>query len=151
MVVLIAFLSAILGLLLLAAVGEFSFYLIPLIMGAFLFLTTFSKRQVPIFPVIIGFTISLEVFGSQHPGTATLLAAAVLTTYALFRQKMSFTAPLNRFMLSLLVLITTYNILFFGTSGFWKRQVYLLITYPIFCVIFAIWHTATYTTHHERP
>lgn len=151
MALLIAIVSSLLGSLTLVAVGDLTFYLIPFAMGTFLFLTTFAKRQAPIFSALIGFTISVEIFGTQHPGLASLLAAVVLTIYALFRQKMSFTAPLNRFMLSLLVLITTYNILFFGTDGFWKRQVYLLLAYPVFCVIFAIWHATSYTTHHERP
>ncbi|CAN5193196.1 hypothetical protein BH11PAT4_BH11PAT4_5780 [soil metagenome] len=130
--------------------GELSFYVIPFLASAILFLLTFHKKQTPTLPILAGWAMSLELLGTQQPGAASGLAACLLGLHSFLSSGMNFTSPFNRFLLSSFLLTVCYNLLFFGAGGFLLRGIYLLVAFPLFCGIFTIWHVTRYTTPHER-
>jgi hypothetical protein len=150
MAVLVALFSFIATSLIVVSAGELSFYTIPLLASAILFVLSFNNKQTPTLPILAGWTVSLELLGTQQPGAASGLAVCLLMLHSLLSSGMNFTSPFTRFILSSFILTTCYCLLFFGWSGFFLRGFYLLAAFPLFCAMFSIWHVTRYSTPHER-
>lgn len=148
--ILVAILAWLATSIIMVASGESSFYTIPLIAAYLLFLLGFARRQVLVIPTLVGCTIALELLGTQRAGLATLFSSTLFLLTYLFQAKLSFTAPITRYLLSLFALLVCYNVLFFTVDGFWQRQIYLSLAYPCYCASIYAWYVTRYTSSHER-
>lgn len=149
--ILVALLSAFIVGAVLILSGEASFYTLPLMAAYLLFLMAFARRQTLVLPLLLGFTLTTELLGTQRAGVAAIFSSLLFLLTYLFQAKLSFTAPFTRYLLSLFVLLVCYNFLFFSLDGFWQRMGYLTIAFPCYCAIIYAWYVTRYTsTTHER-
>lgn len=129
---LIGFLLALFGYTLFASIG---FIIFGLFYGMILFGLFFYPPYSSALSVLIGLSVGMELLGNNRLGTTSLVALIIFIFYYLFSELLRFTSLQARYIVTLLLTLLTYNLLFFSWSTFFPRVVLLIIPFVILSIV----------------